>query len=459
MQITQLLTQITHFGQTFEVELNWIGELIKGLITGVGSVGVGVILFSVILKFIVLPFDVYQRISMRKQNIKMKANQEKMEKLQKQYANDKDKYNQKVMEMYKESGISMFSSCLPMILSMVIFFVAIGAFNSYSQYANIRNYNILVEAYNEKVESYAPEFTDTTAYTLENGQFIIRPTAEGDYLTIQIPDDANQTDKVAYIKDVLAYKVFDTDGKVVVPQYVLEADGVTKMYTELSSELSQFSEGKTQRETCEYYIGYQAQTYVVQAYHEKAYPQMSFLWIKNVWATDAAYKHPLVSFDEATSTLTAGRDKFNVNGNTVAFENIKKYSSAYNAEAYNLVTGQLSQQKSEANGYFVLIVLSIGTMLLSQFISMRSQKEQNKYSSVDGQGASQQKTMMIVMTVMFGFFAFMYSAAFSIYMVMSNVLSLISTVVINKIVDVSMSKKEEREMQEKYNQRFPGRRK
>ena len=69
------------YGETFEVSLNWIGELIKGLIALVGSVGVGIILFSLLLKFVTLPFDVFQRINMRKQNIKMKENQARMEKL------------------------------------------------------------------------------------------------------------------------------------------------------------------------------------------------------------------------------------------------------------------------------------------------------------------------------------------------------------------------------------------
>ena len=36
-------------------------------------------------------------------------------------------------------------------------------------------------------------------------------------------------------------------------------------------------------------------------------------------------------------------------------------------------------------------------------------------------------------------------------------LSLIMTIVINKAVDVAMRKKEERELQEQYNKRFPGR--
>ena len=143
MELFNLLATVPVFGQTYDVSLNWIAQLIRWLISSIGTVGVGIILFSLCLKFIVLPFDVYQRIAMRKQNQKMKEQQERMEKLQKQYANDKQMYNQKLMEMYKENGISMFSSCLPMILSMVIFIVAINAFNAYARYSAIDNYNYM----------------------------------------------------------------------------------------------------------------------------------------------------------------------------------------------------------------------------------------------------------------------------------------------------------------------------
>ena len=88
---------------------------------------------------------------------------------------------------------------------------------------------------------------------------------------------------------------------------------------------------------------------------------------------------------------------------------------------------------------------------------MRGQKEQMQYSSVDGQGASQQKITMITMTVMFAIFSFMYSAAFSIYMIMSNLLSLASTLIINKLVDKKMEKLEQEQLQAQYNKRFPGR--
>ena len=101
MEIMQLLNavELNHFGQTYDVSLNWIGQIIEWLIRGIGAVGVGIIVFSLLLKLIVLPFDIYQRISMRKQNLQMEANKEKMEKLQKQYANDKEMYNKKLMEM------------------------------------------------------------------------------------------------------------------------------------------------------------------------------------------------------------------------------------------------------------------------------------------------------------------------------------------------------------------------
>ena len=54
MQIFNLFnaTVIPHFGQTFNVEVGVLGEIVKWIITGVGIVGLGVILFSLILKLV-----------------------------------------------------------------------------------------------------------------------------------------------------------------------------------------------------------------------------------------------------------------------------------------------------------------------------------------------------------------------------------------------------------------------
>lgn len=407
------------FGQTYDISLDWIGNLVKGLIDGVGVVGIGIILFSLILKAIVLPFDVYQRINMRKQNIKMKENQKRMEKLQKQYANDKDAYQRKLMEMYKENGISVMSSCLPMILSMVVFISAIGAFNAYSQYSSVENYNKMVGAYNQKIESVMTEIGDAGVnVTEENGQYTI---------VIDTIATSSHEELKAVIKN-------------------LSTEGYNSLEEAQDAAVSN-------------YIISKAQDAVVVAYETEVKDSVSFLWIKNIWATDATYKHPVLKYGDFKAE--AEREKFIVGGETKSFADVINAAgsgiSPYDELAYNRITAKLNTQKEAPNGYYILILLSIGTILLQQFVSMRSQKEQQKFSSVDGQGASQQKTTMVVMTAMFAIFSFMYSAAFSIYMIMSNVLSLISTLIINKIVDVVAEKREAQALQNQYNKRFPGR--
>ena len=450
MQLNNVLaTAITVWGDTYNISLNFIGQLISLLIGAIGIVGVGIIAFSVILKLIVLPFDVYQRISMRKQNIKMKENQERMAKLQKQYANNKDLYNQKVMELYKESGINMFSSCLPMILSMVIFFVAIGAFNSYSQYANAENYNVMVNAYNEKLLEYTPELSAETV--TDNGSVITVDSSDCYiYYTLDYAED--------YAKDDYAYVVNTSNMK---KQYFVHTD---RVYEAHSAEIEQIIENskdengaatKTKESACVEYLENTAQDAVVVAYETTVTKNMSFLWIKNIWATDAAYKHPIMTYTDFSASFK--NEKFDVGGEKKTFDEVNSLTDVYKETTYELVTENLTEQKTQANGYFVLILLSIGTILLQQWISMRGQKEQMQYSSVDGQGASQQKITMITMTVMFAIFSFMYSAAFSIYMIMSNLLSLASTLIINKLVDKKMEKLEQEQLQAKYNKRFPGR--
>jgi len=198
-----------------------------------------------------------------------------------------------------------------------------------------------------------------------------------------------------------------------------------------------------------------AQDRVVEVYKSEVTGRMGFGWIKNIWVTDASYKHPVLNYNDFKGTVQ--RESLRVNGQKVKFGSIGNYTNAYGDKSYETVTEKLTTQKKQANGYFVLIALSIGTILLQQFVSMRSQKEQTEFSSVDGQGKTTQKMTLVIMTGMFAIFSFMYSAAFSIYMVTSNITSLIMTIIINKSVDVAMRKKEEKEMQAQYNKRFPGR--
>ena len=450
MEFLSLLADqsITIWGQTYNVYLNWVGKIIRWIIESVGSVGLGVILFSLALKVIVLPFDVSQRVSMRKQNAKMKENQERMAKLQKQYANNKDLYNQKVMEMYKESGISLFSSCLPMILSMVIFIVAINAFNAYSQYAAVENYNLMVGEYNKTIVSYAPDVTVENSYslTIDGNTVTVKGVAEDDYVyyTVSTPSEGEAT--AEYIQSAQKRYYVDT-------QKLLNSEHRAQIQTLLDQKDKDGNAIYSEDMACMQYVISLAQTGVENFYEESIAERTKFLWIKNIWMTDASYKHPVSNYSDFASGVKS--QKFDINGKKAEFAEAE--TDVYSEVAYDLVTNKLDKQKSQANGYFILVVLSVGTILLQQWISMRSQKEQSQFSTVDGQGAQQQKTTMIIMTVMFAIFSFMYSGAFSIYMITSNIMSLLSTLVINNVVDKMLAKKEEEALQARYNQRFPGR--
>ena len=206
-----------------------------------------------------------------------------------------------------------------------------------------------------------------------------------------------------------------------------------------------------------YYEGI-AQDAVVSAYNgtgeyvgKSVVSNTKFLWIKNVWVTDAMYKNPVLEYKDFETAIATK------SGCSCSTTNKAAQIDAYKQDGYNKVTAKLDKQKNQYNGYFVLIALSIGTILLQQFVTMRTQKEQQKYSSVDGQGAGQQKMMMVVMTGMFAIFSFMYSSAFSIYLIVSNLFSLGSTLIINKVVDRVAENKEAKKAEAKFNSRYGGR--
>ena len=118
------------------IELDWLGKLIQSLIEGCNSIGLGIIVFTLILKIITLPFDIFSRVSTKKSSVMMEKMRPELERLQRQYANNKDLYQRKIQDLYKKNGYSPFSACLPTLLNLVFFIVVIGQFSTYSNYAN-----------------------------------------------------------------------------------------------------------------------------------------------------------------------------------------------------------------------------------------------------------------------------------------------------------------------------------
>ena len=91
--------------------------------------------------------------------------------------------------------------------------------------------------------------------------------------------------------------------------------------------------------------------------------QSGFLWVKNVWYPDVSYSHPIQSYKTLSKELNKKV--------TLQTGEKKELSSVLTATQYDNITSELTAAKKAPNGYFILIILSIGFMVLSQFITMR----------------------------------------------------------------------------------------
>ena len=84
---------------------------------------VAIAAFPLLINLLVLPLTLSQQRSARK----MQEFQPEIEKLQKKYANDKERLAQEQMKLYKEAGINPMGGCLPLLIQMPIWFGLIGA--------------------------------------------------------------------------------------------------------------------------------------------------------------------------------------------------------------------------------------------------------------------------------------------------------------------------------------------
>ena len=100
---------IAFFAKIFGYILNFLYEF-------VGNYGVAIILFSILVKLLMVPISIKQQRTMKKSQ---KLNEE-MKNIQFKYKNDPEKMNQEVMALYKREKMSPFSGCLSAILQIFI---------------------------------------------------------------------------------------------------------------------------------------------------------------------------------------------------------------------------------------------------------------------------------------------------------------------------------------------------
>lgn len=90
--------------------------LLRWLYAFTGSYGISIILFGLVVKLVVLPFQMKSKRSM----VRMGRLSSKQQELQKQYANNKQKFNEELQKLYQEEGINPMGGCLWSFLPLFI---------------------------------------------------------------------------------------------------------------------------------------------------------------------------------------------------------------------------------------------------------------------------------------------------------------------------------------------------
>ena len=92
------------------------GYLLNALYTVFNNYGIAIIVFSVILRILLIPITIKQQKSLKKSA----ELQEEMKEIQRKYKNNPEKLNQETIDLYKREKMSPFAGCFSSIVQLVI---------------------------------------------------------------------------------------------------------------------------------------------------------------------------------------------------------------------------------------------------------------------------------------------------------------------------------------------------
>lgn len=353
--------------------------LILNVFSFVADYGWRIVVFTLLLKVVLSPLDFYQRYKMHKNQKITERLKPTMEKIQKQYGNDKQAFSQKQMELNRKEGYSYFSSCLPMIVTLVVFITLWISMQTIAEYMTFKEYTTMYDEY---------QYVHSQIYDAE---------------------DAERSKNQDIAKSI---------GQDVV--YQMYYYGLDESFTQKLREKAE-------------YDAVLPEDFTVMRPGTKKIGKVgaSFLWIKNIWAPDVPWgNQAILSWDKFKS----GIDDYAKAG-TAMPNNTGAHATAINQKMYEEVMGKLLHDKTQSrtNGYLILPILVVLLSVGSQLLSMRQQKRAGQVNAQGGVATSM-KVMMVIMPIMMAIFATQYAAIFAIYMVMNSATSLLFNAVFTSII-------------------------
>lgn len=358
------------------------------------SFGLTIIVFTIILKLVLSPLEVYQKISSKKTSEKQAILQPKLEKLQKQYGNNRELLNQKTMELYKKENFNIMGSCLGMLINLVItlvvFITLFSSLNQISQY-NIKNeYKELTENYKIVLKQQLTQKAQEKSVTVSNEGTL--KEIENEIMASALSED----EKTAIISDAKNVATAET----------------AKYYGKIKE---------------------------------------GFLWIKNIYRPDT-YVSVFPNSDDFISITGTDFSKISeenkyvdeIYGETYTTQEAAKNAFKTNFES---VAGQINTEYSGWNGYLILVVLSALVTVLSLIISTKSTKIKPQYDKKGNEIQVKQpsnKLMTILLPILMIVFTLQYSSAFALYIVVNSLMSVIIGFVTNLVMNKIEKSKEKR---------------
>ena len=371
-----------------------VWETIIQWLSGVGNIGLAIILLTLIIKVLLLPVDFWQRSISRKMSLQQAQMQPELQKIQEKYGKS-ELGQQKMAEVYKKYGVSPTSSCggmlVYMVLTMAIF---ITLFNSLG---TISKYQINYEYYQLQTE-YATVYQQTNSQEQAQDAVVVKyDQVKQGFLWIKNiwrPDNWSS--------------VFPTADEFI------NTTG-TKFYVETNTESDFYNFVMISTDTVTPYIDINGYAYAIHGNDPTNDP--STITIEGI-----ANPVNIIYGDESLVTESKNIKTVTVETATAQFKT-----------DFELVTSGINQKyNGQWNGYLILIILAGAITFLSQFLSTIGVKGKDKKGN-QVQGAKTKWVSGVFLAVLMVAFTIGYTSMFALYIVTNSILSIIFNILINLI--------------------------
>ena len=404
----------------FAKPLGWVMYWIYQLVP---SYFLALLIFTVAIRLVLFPLS----ISNQKSQADRARLAPRLERLQKKYAQDKQKMALKQQELYEKEGVKMTGGCLPMILQMLVLFSVIAVIYKPLTYIQDISADDLTACYQTVDTKYGKEGADAqySGYYSELNLFkaIQKDPSLKDKMQWAIVDSRlnndgkddtltlSQSKKAAWDAELKAAQKSFVDNAVKEAKQAFVDAAVDAAKQQAETDGVAFDEAKVREEAAKKFNEADERKKAELNFNASKYEKQNKSRVE-AEATAAFEKKNAALFTEADQTLNTivkTGDEFGI-GNVSLLE-------------------QPWQDNITPNWLWLIAIASGVSALLSGMLSMKYSKAAMSMEQQQAAGCS--NAMLYMMPIMSLIFSFTVPAGVAVYWIFSNLLAMVQTVILN----------------------------